>query len=140
VSNVLTIEGLAELREELQRLPAELTADASGIIEGAADAAETDIEAAYPERSGNLRKGVGVTRTRAGEFAAAAVVFNRAKHAYIFELGTQARHTDIGANRGSMPPGRVFIQRTMRHRAGMYGDLKQMVEAHGLEVSGEPDR
>jgi hypothetical protein len=38
-------------------------------------------------------------------FSAGAIVINRAKHAAIFENGTQARHTAIGANRGSMPPG-----------------------------------
>jgi hypothetical protein len=79
---------------------------------------------------------MSVTRRRSGNFGTAAVVVNKAKHAWIFESGTQARHNDIGANRGSMPPGHVFVPGVMSKRAEMYRNLGKMVEAHGLIVTG----
>lgn len=129
--------GLEELRAELRRLPAELTGEASHIVEGAANAAAADIKAAYPVRTGNLRDGLTVTHFDQGRFSAGAIVKNKAKHAYIFEIGTQTRHTAIGANRGSMPPGRVFIPRVIRARRRMYELLKALLVRKGLLVSGD---
>ena len=54
-----------------------------------------------------------------GNYGAAAQVINRAQHACIFEKGTQARHTDLDADRGTMPAGNVFIPRAIKHRARM---------------------
>jgi hypothetical protein len=135
MSSSVTFEGLAELRAALLALPADLTAEASGIVTATANEAARSIVDGYPTRTGNLKDGVYVTRVRVSTFGTAAVVTNRAKHAFIFEMGTQARHNAIGANRGSMPPGRVFVPRVQRYRARMYGELADMIARHGLEVT-----
>jgi hypothetical protein len=129
--------GLEELKEQLRNLPTELTAEAGHIVEGAANAAAADVKAAYPVRTGNLRDHVFVSHRDKGRFSAGAVVKNTAKHAWIFENGTQARHNSIGANRGSMPPGNVFIPAMIKRRRVMYQQLKTVLERHGLRVSGD---
>lgn len=136
-NNRLTFEGLDDLKAALRALPSELAGDASGIVMGAANGAESDVESAYPERTGNLKKGLKVETVSAGPYGAGARLINRSPHAYIFENGTQARHTDIGANRGSMPPGNVFIPAVIRRRRSMYERLKGLLESKGLQVSGD---
>lgn len=129
--------GLDELREALRHLPDELTADASGIVEGAANGAEVDIHAGYPERTGNLRNHLTKTHFERGKFSAGVILKNTSPHASIFENGTQARHTAIGANRGAMPAGHVFIPAVAKARRRMYDQLKQLLVRHGLTVSGD---
>jgi len=73
-----------------------------------------------------------------GAFSVTAKVQNTAKHAWLFENGTQARHTDLGANRGSMPPGHVFIPIIIRRRRVMFEVLRRVLTEHGLLASGEP--
>jgi hypothetical protein len=138
VSSRVVWNGLAELREALRNLPEELTGEAGHIIEGAANAAAADVKAAYPVRTGNLRDHVFVSHQDKGRFSAGAVVKNTAKHAWLFENGTQARHNDLGANRGSMPPGHVFIPAMIKRRRIMYQQLRALLERHGLKVTGEP--
>src|SRR5688500_3598157 len=104
----MPVTGLDELRNALRRLPADLADDADEIVYGAATDAKNAVAAGYPSRTGNLKKGLKVTREKS-TFSAGAVLKNTAPHANIFEAGTQARHTDLGAFRGSMPPGRVFV-------------------------------
>jgi len=135
-NNRLQLNGFAELREALRNLPAQLRDEAKVIVQSRAARAAQEIIAAYPERTGNLRKGVSVRASEAGNFGAGAIVVNRAKHAWIFENGTQARHTDIGANRGSMPPGHVFVPIVMRHRRGMYDELRDVLVRDGFVVTG----
>lgn len=129
--------GLDELRAALRSLPADLTAEAGRITETYANAAAVAIRTAYPTGpTGNLKAGVTVTRFDQGKLAAGAVVKNRAKHAAIFEYGTQARHSSLGYNRGSMPPGKVFIPIAMAKRRQMWEALKAMVTRYGLKVNG----
>lgn len=137
MSVTLQWEGLNELRAELRRLPAELTGEASHIVEGSANAAAADIKQAYPVRTGKLRDSVIVTHFEKGQFSAGAIVTNKAKHANLYEVGSQARHTAIGANRGSMPPGHVFVPRVIRRRRQMYEQLKALLVRKGLSVSGD---
>lgn len=135
-ANSVRWDGLDELRDELRRLPAELAGEASAIVLRAATAAKEEIIAAYPRRTGNLRTHVSVSKQAAGPYGAGAIVKNTAKHAYIFENGTEARHTALGADRGSMPPGHVFIPIAMRRRRAMYEQLKALLETHGAKVTG----
>lgn len=130
-------EGLEELREELKHLPQDLADDASDIVVGAAQAAVNEIVDAYPERTGNLRRHVYVALRAAGRFSAAAIVKNTAKHAWLFENGSQARHTALGANRGAMPAGHVFLPIVIRWRRIMYEQLKSLLVRHGAVVSGD---
>lgn len=139
MSGSLRWSGLDELRAALRDLPNDLTAEASGIVQSSANEAAEDIREGYRghRRSGNLEGGVVVTRVDAGKHSAGAIVKNKAKHAALFENGTQARHTAIGANRGSMPPAHVFVPRVIRHRRAMYDRLKGLLERHGLKVGGD---
>jgi hypothetical protein len=137
MSSRIVWNGLAELREQLRNLPAELTGEASHLVEGAANAAAADIKAGYPVRTGNLRDHVFVSHRDKGRFSSGAVVKNTAKHAHIFEVGTQARHNSLGANRGSMPPGNVFIPAVIKRRRAMYEQLKALIDRNGLKVSGD---
>lgn len=129
--------GLDELRAALRTLPADLTAEASFLVEGAANGAAAEIKAAYPVRTGTLRDGLIVSHREKGKFSAGAIVKNTSKHAWLFESGTQARHTALGANRGSMPPGHVFLPIVIRKRRQLYGQLKALLQRHGLTVRGE---
>ncbi len=140
MSASLRFDGLSELREQLRNLPAELTAEASGIVTEAATSAEGEVRAKYEAhaRSGNLAKGLRVTHVDSGKYSAGALLKSTAPHANLFENGSQARHNDIGANRGSMPPAHVFVPAVMRARRRMWGQLKAMVERSGLTVTGEP--
>lgn len=130
-------KGLDELRAELRRLPSEMVSEATGIIHDAAARAAVSVQSHYPKRTGDLKKGVKVVKVFAGQWGAGAAVRNTSNLAYIFENGSQARHTKIGANRGSMPPGHVFIPTMRIHRRAMYAHLRALVASKGLEVSGD---
>lgn len=136
-------EGLDELRELLRALPEELREEGEGIVLDAASGAKDDIYAAYPVWTGNLRNGLQMRsldgsddfffRTGSKLLGAGAILFNNAKHAYIFEHGTAARHSGIRST-GIMPAGNVFIPRVIKWRNRMYDALARMLEGHGFEV------
>lgn len=131
----VTWSGLSEQIEEWRRLPDVFSTQAEHIQQEEANAAAFAIRSRYPVRTGNLRKGVVIRRflRKAGH-----VVFdvkNVAKHATIFELGTQARHNKIGANRGSMPPGRVFYPIALQRQRTMFLRLIEMVTRAGFTVT-----
>jgi len=132
----MVFDGLAELRRQLRNLPPDLTAEAQRITEDAANRAAARIRASYPRRSGALVGGVTVTHFEGGKFFAGAILKNRSPHAAIFEVGTQTRKTDLGANRGSMPPGNVFVPIAIQERRQMYEDLKDLVDSNGFTVRG----
>ncbi len=135
----LRFDGLNELREQLRNLPAELTSEASTIVDSTAREAEAEIRGEYEShrRSGNLAKRLRVTRVDQGKYSAGALLKSTAPHANLFENGSQARHTDIGANRGSMPPAHVFVPAVVRARRRMFEKLKAMLQRNGLTVSGD---
>ena len=137
-NNRFAMDGLAELKAALRNLPKELQAESSAIVYANADKARDELRAEYAKhtRTGNLANHVTVSK-RPGQFGAAALVKNTAKHAHLFENGTQARHTDIGANRGAMPAGHVFVPIMIRRRRVMYEVLKELLVKHGLIVSGD---
>lgn len=134
--NRLVFIGLNELRAAMRALPTEATGEASNIINAEANAAAVEIRSAYGShrRSGRLQGGVIVTHVDHGKFYAGAAVKSSAKHASLFENGTQARHTAIGANRGSMPPGHVFVPAIARSRRRLFRSLKALLERKGLLV------
>lgn len=141
MSNRIVFSGLEELRAALRALPETLTAEASSIVEGAANAMADAVKRDYPiGPTGHLAGGVHVTHFDRGKFSAGAIVKNAAKHAYIFENGTEARHyyTKRGVIHptGKMPPGHVFIPLAVRWRRQMWERLAAMVKRNGLQVSG----
>ena len=110
----LKLDGVGTLASVLRGLPAELRDDALPIVGEAVDVAEAEIRAAYPERSGNLRAGLRQERQGGGlNFGARVVLKNTAKHAFLFETGSEYRHPDPawvrrtrrGKSRGRMPAG-----------------------------------
>lgn len=131
----VTWDGLAELREELRNMPKELTDEAGGIVRSSAESAAADAEAGYPSRTGDLKSRMRVTVENGGQFGVAVVVKNTSPLAQIFENGTQARHTSLGANRGAMPPGHVFVPAMIRRRRQMYERLKALLVSKGLTVT-----
>jgi hypothetical protein len=136
-NNRLELVGLEELRAALRALPAELAAEAGGIVDHAGELAKAEIIQRYPRRTGNLRDHVTIRTVNAGQFGAAVQVRSSAKHAHIYEIGTQARHNKLGANRGSMPPGNVFVPVVVRQRRQMMEQLKALLVRNGLVVTGD---
>lgn len=141
MSVALKLEGFDELRAALRALPAELAGEAIAIVEKNAIDMMTEVRAVYRlhRRTGRLEGGVVVRRLSKSRFGAGIEVRSTAPHAYIVENGTQARHTSLGANRGSMPdsapPAHVFIPAAIRHRRTMREQLKALVERKGLIVT-----
>lgn len=131
--------GLEELRAALRNLPKDLAGEASSIVQRAAADAAQEIRAGYQahRRTGNLAEHVKVEALSVGPFGAGMAVKSTAKHAQIFERGTELRHTSLGANRGAMPPGRVFVPAVIRRRRTMYERLKALLISHGLTVRGD---
>ncbi len=135
--NRLIWEGMDEFRAALRQLPPELSQQGGDIVIEHAQTAGSDIRAAYEASAvtGNLAKHLKV-EVLSREFGAAVVVKSTAKHAVIFENGTQIRKTKTGANRGAMPPAHVFVPTVIRERHAMVDDLKALMESKGLEVGG----
>jgi hypothetical protein len=135
-------EYIAALKTDLRNLPHELRQEANGIVQEAAQSAATDITTNYVRgKTGNLAKGVKVKTVEIGQFSTGAIVASTAKHAFIYENGTQVRHTAAGAYRGRMPPappGRAFIPVITRKRKQMYLKLADLVRRMGLQVTGTP--
>jgi hypothetical protein len=136
VSVKLVLDGFEEVRAALRTLPDDLHAEADHICEAAANSATTTIRAAYPVVTGNLRDHVYASKFEGGRFVAKWVVKNTAHHAWIYEHGTMARHTAIGANRGAMPAGNVFIPAAIRARRRMWQDLETMLVQNGFLLRG----
>jgi hypothetical protein len=136
-NNRLELVGLEELRAALRALPAELTAEAGGIVGNAGEQAKAEIVQRYPRRTGNLRDHVTTRTVNAGQYRAAVQVRSSARHAHIYEVGTQARHNKLGANRGSMPPGNVFVPAVVRQRRQMMERLRDLLVRNGLVVTGD---
>jgi hypothetical protein len=147
--NRFVFDGIDELREALRNLPAELAAEAAGYVTDNAEAAVADVRRVYEAHvdSGNLVSRLFIS-TSSSAFGAGALVRNTAKHAWLFENGSQARHwtgpRGTGKSTGEMwgktaqPPSHTFIRSMMKHRKHMYEQLRAMLERHGLEVTGEP--
>jgi hypothetical protein len=142
VSVRFQFDGLEELKAELRNLPAALTAEASDIVERRANNAADDIRSIYRQHrvSGRLADGVIVTHFDRGRFSAGAIVKSTSPIAWLFDNGSQARHWASGKSTGTMwgktPPTHVFVHTMIRTRRAMWGDLADLLERHGLAVSG----
>jgi len=112
-------EGLAELKEQLRNLPADLAGEGGHLVEARGNGAAATIKGGYPTRARSLADRLTVTHTRS-RFGARSVVKNTAKEASWFENGTQVRHTKLGANRGAMPANHLFTRTMIRERRALY--------------------
>jgi hypothetical protein len=129
--------GLDQFKAELRRLPDTLTADGDLICRRTAFAAAASVRLGYDAHtySGNLAEHVAVIDMARARFGTAYRVRAGARHAHMFEFGTQARHTSLGWDRGAAPPGNVFVPRMQRYRLAMYAELAAMMRSHGLTVT-----
>jgi len=132
--------GLDELKAALRSLPADLVGESAHIIEAAANGAGVTIRGNYGShrRTGNLQDHVVVEKKAAGRFGVNYVVKSTARHATLFEHGTQARHWSSGKSTGVMPPFHAFVPVVIRKRREMYEQLRGVLTRAGLQVSGEP--
>lgn len=133
----LQMQGLTEFQQALRQLPEELTDEASAIVQAHAEDAQQRIQRAYTEGpTGNLRRGV-VKESYKSRFTTNAIVRSRAKHAWLYEKGSQPRRTATGANRGRMPEApeaNRMIPIVIRKRKQMVEALKGLVRRAGFQV------
>jgi hypothetical protein len=127
----ISMHGLAELRAALRQLPKDALMEAAKIVHGAAEAADAEIYAAYPEVTGTLKRGLTIDRTEES-WMTSAILKDRAPHAYIFEKGTEPRTTKQGWRRGAARAGRIFIPRAQKHRERMKHELIALVRSLGF--------
>lgn len=138
-------EGLEEFREAMQHLPDDLRDDAEGIVQEAVDHAEAEIYAAYGRKTGNLRDHLKQERVASGPFGITIRLKNTAKHAWLWDNGTEARHYitesgaihETGAMWGKTAPPHTFVRGSIKWRRWMYDQLKAMLVEHGLLTRGE---
>jgi hypothetical protein len=129
-------DGITELVDQFATLAPDLTTNAAPDVEAAAQAAKAAIYAGYPRRTGDLKDHLAVIMTTEGT-RTKAVVINTSPHAAVFERGSQARHTAIGANRGSMPANPLFSATMIRARRGLYATpIPRVLVDMGLKVDG----
>ena len=130
-------DGMNEFQQALRQLPKALTGEAADIVQQHAEASARTIQANYPDGpSGNLKRGVR-TQVDRSPFGVRGVVRSGAKHAHLFEFGTQQRRNSHGANRGRMPKapvGQAAIPVFIRERRKMTLELIELVRRAGFEV------
>jgi len=133
----VVLRGFEEQRRAFRTLPRDLAqATQAEAADPIAAAAAADIRAGYPRRTGALAAGVQVETVATSPVQAAARVVNTHPLASVFEHGSQARHTALGANRGSMPAGNVFIRRMVRYRKEFWSRVGPIMARAGLRVTG----
>lgn len=121
--------------EQMRKLPEEMRGEAGAIVVARTDRAFDSIEVSYPEHTGNLRKQLRKSIEQTA-FGVIGIIRNTARHAWLYENGSQVRTTKAGRNRGIMPPGKIFIPRMRIARAAMVDQLKDLLRRAGFEVSG----
>lgn len=136
--NRIVLNGMEEFKRALRNLPQHLAEEAGSIVARHAEAAASNVVNEYHrhDKTGNLSSHVKVDRAETSGAGARARVRSTARHAFMFENGTQIRHTGSGANRGAMPPFHVFVPIAVRERRAMVNDLIGLVEREGFKVTG----
>jgi hypothetical protein len=140
VSASVRWEGLDELRAALRNLPAELTAEASQIIDTTADTAMSAMLAEYP--AGQLRDRLTRKTLTMGTFGTGVQIKNASGWAWAWEHGTKLRHRiksggSTGAEWGGSTPPHTFVRNMTQPRRAMFDQFKALLERAGLRVSGE---
>jgi hypothetical protein len=131
--------GLDSFKHELQVLTAGLVDEANAILLESAQAAKADIAAAYPIKSGNLRRGL-VLRPVKGIVLAGMELLQKAPHGYIYEHGTRSRETKDRKNRGVMKATPTFIPTAAAYRRSALSQISYRLYWHGAtRVTGSAD-
>lgn len=131
--------GLQEEIRAIESLAAQHLGEASHIVDGEANASAVEIRTAYGEHrfTGRLQDGVTVEDAPHVALEVAKRVRSSSPLAFIFEHGTVARHTAIGADRGAAPAGNVFIPVMIRGRRRIDAAVAAMMLRSGAKrVSG----
>ena len=135
----VTWSGLDSFMAELQTMTADLVDEANAIMVESAEAAKRDIAAAYPSKTGTLRRGL-VLKPAKGTLLSGATLVQTAPHGYIYERGTTIRKNKAGANRGRMPPNPTFFPIAESYRRTAISEVMFRLYQHGAtRVSGDAD-
>lgn len=135
----VTWSGLDSFIQELQTLTANLVVEANQILVLSAQDARRDIAAAYPAKTGTLKRGL-VLRPAKGLVLSGAELVQTAPHGYIFEHGTVDRENKAGQYRGRMPARPTFFPIAEAYRRTAIRDVTFLLYQHGAtSVSGAPD-
>ena len=137
------INGVKDLKAALLQLPEDLTDEGGDIVRYNALNAAGRIRAGYPVgKTGNLRDGVVIETDNSGfgsRWGVRYTVVQKARHAYIYEYGTVARHyytkkRGVEHLTGAMPAGNVFVPVMVDTRRRMENDLTWLLVRNGLAV------
>lgn len=127
--------GFDEYLKELVNLPQVLVGEAGHLTEGTVNGLVVDVRSAYSSHvhTGNLRNRVVIApaRPRGARLFTGMVVKSTARHATIFEKGTDPRRTKRGFNRGTMPAADLFVPLAMRARRRLVDQFRQLLLRHG---------
>ena len=133
--------GLTELRKALRELSEDLAQESMGIVEARAQRAAQDTRTVYAQGpTGNLIRGVRVSRRQGGRFAARVEVRSTAPHSHLWEQQHPPvpRQTSRGFNRGTMrptPEHRKMVPIAIRQRREMTRELIEVVRRAGFQVN-----
>ena len=136
---VLKWVGREDFLRALRSLPEDLKREAAVVVEAAAEDAKRQAYFAYPQKTGNLRRGLRVTYNAGRRFSREAILKSAAPHAHLYEFGTHGkeRFTDSGVSRGVMPEApeqHAFIPIAIRVRRRMTKALIEIVRKAGFVV------
>jgi hypothetical protein len=126
-------DGLKEYGAALEALPETCTTEASHIIEGAANAAYVAISTVYGSHTftGTLQKRLRLAPLNAKKYVTGFKLTSGSPLAWLFDNGTQARHTKFGVNRGRMPPTHAFSGAVGKEKRRAAQQLRDMLERQG---------
>lgn len=138
MSAKVVLDGFDALVAELTKAPAEIRAQGMEIIRQETEGHAQEVRNAYGQHrvTGNLERGVNTeypsTQVLIG------IVRSKARHASIYENGTDVRRTNNGANRGRMPKPspQLFVPLAIRRRERMRRRLADMLRGLGFQVTG----
>lgn len=132
--------GLDTFMDDLRTLTADLVTEANGIMAESAEAAKSQIAAAYPIKTGALQRGL-VVRPARGLVLAGMELIQTAPHGWLYEHGSRPRETLAGANRGVMPGTPTFIPIAAAYRRTAISAVVFRLYQHGAtRITGEPDQ
>ena len=124
--NALVLRGFDELMAELAALPEELKREATPIEAKHARVAMSEVVAAYPDVTGDLRAGVRIVERPARGIAVLITLITSTWYAHIYEFGSVHQR-----------PRATFLPITERIRRESTAEVVGMVEDHGLVVRGK---
>ena len=120
-------DGLIEMIDDLRRMPTEIEKAASWHVQEAAETMASEVRGEYPTVTGNLARGVRVTRVNAFR----AIVRSTARHAWLYEKGSVARRHASGkvGRQDARGDAEVFIPAAIKARQHMTEQLVRVVES-----------